>query len=100
MSMSVSASNNALAYLQQLLQSGSGGVGATSTDPLLTLGQTLTWSGRREPTAIGHIADGVWLRANFRIWHFGGAHFVARSVGERCGGAIPVGLILTAGHRW
>ena len=42
MSMSVSASNNALAYLQQLLQSGSGGVGATSTDPLLALGQTLT----------------------------------------------------------
>lgn len=42
MFMSVSASNNALSYLQQLLQAGSGGVGATSTDPLLALGQTLT----------------------------------------------------------
>jgi hypothetical protein len=38
MSMSVSASSSALAYLQQLLQSGSSGVGASS-DPLLTLGQ-------------------------------------------------------------
>jgi hypothetical protein len=42
MSMSVSASNNALSYLQKLLQAGSSGVGATSSDPLLTLGQTLT----------------------------------------------------------
>ncbi|MGB6350290.1 MAG: EF-hand domain-containing protein [Pseudolabrys sp.] len=52
MSMSVSASNNALAYLQQLLQSGSGGVGAPSTDPLLALGQTLTGAeGASQPQA-------------------------------------------------
>ena len=40
MSMSVSASSNALSYLQQLLQSATGGVGATNTDPLLSLEQT------------------------------------------------------------
>jgi len=39
MSMSVGASSNALSYLQQLLQSGAGGAGATSTDPLLALDQ-------------------------------------------------------------
>jgi len=40
MSMSVSASSNALSYLQQLLQSGVSGAGASSTDPLLTIDQT------------------------------------------------------------
>jgi hypothetical protein len=37
MSMSVGASHNALSYLQQLLQYGSSGVGASSNDPLLSL---------------------------------------------------------------
>ena len=41
MSISISASSNALSYLQQLLQSGTSGVGATNTDPLLSLDQTL-----------------------------------------------------------
>jgi hypothetical protein len=40
MSMSIGASSNALSYLQQLLQYGSSGVGATSNDPLLNLEQT------------------------------------------------------------
>lgn len=40
--MSISASSNALSYLQQLLQYGSNGVGATSNDPLLSLEQTPT----------------------------------------------------------
>jgi EF hand domain-containing protein len=39
MSMSISASSNALSYLQQLLR-GSGGAAAASTDPLLTPDQT------------------------------------------------------------
>ncbi len=39
MSMSISASSNALSYLQQLLQAGTSGVGATNTDPLLSLDQ-------------------------------------------------------------
>jgi hypothetical protein len=42
MSMSISASSNALSYLQQLLQAGSSGVGATSSDPLLAMDPTLT----------------------------------------------------------
>jgi hypothetical protein len=42
MSMSISASSNALSYLQQLLQAGSSGVGATSGDPLLAMDPTLT----------------------------------------------------------
>jgi len=41
MSMSVSASSNALSYLQQLLQYGSSGVGSASNDPLLSMDQTL-----------------------------------------------------------
>jgi len=44
MSMSVSASSNALSYLQQLLQSGTSGLGATSNDPLLTLDPSITGS--------------------------------------------------------
>ena len=44
MSMSVSASSNALSYLQQLLQYGSSGVGATSSDPLLTMDPAPTGS--------------------------------------------------------
>src|SRR5215467_4456755 len=40
MSMSISASSNALSYLQQLLQAGTSGVGATNTDPLLSLDQS------------------------------------------------------------
>jgi hypothetical protein len=44
MSMSVSASSNALSYLQQLLQYGTSGPGATSSDPLLALDPTITGS--------------------------------------------------------
>ncbi len=44
MSMSVSASSNALSYLQQLLQYGSSGVGATNSDPLLTMDPAPTGS--------------------------------------------------------
>jgi len=44
MSMSISASSNALSYLQQLLQYGTSGLGATSNDPLLTLDPTITGS--------------------------------------------------------
>jgi len=40
MSMSISASSNALSYLQQLLQAGTSGVGAANTDPLLSLDQS------------------------------------------------------------
>ena len=45
MSMSISASSNALSYLQQLLLRGSGGAAAASTDPLLTPDQTTADAG-------------------------------------------------------
>ena len=44
MSMSISASSNALSYLLRLLQHGTGGLGATSNDPLLTLDPAITGS--------------------------------------------------------
>jgi len=37
--MSISASSNALSYLQQLLQYGASGVGVANNDPLLNLDQ-------------------------------------------------------------
>jgi hypothetical protein len=45
MSMSISASSNALSYLQQLLLRGSGGPAAASTDPLLAPDQTTADAG-------------------------------------------------------
>ncbi len=61
MSMSISASSNALSYIQQLLQAGSSGVGATSTDPLLTLDPTLTGANGSDQsqTGIPPIGSGV-----------------------------------------
>ena len=51
--------------------------------PASGVGSTLT-GGTANRT--GHIAMGVGSR-QLSIWHFGGAHFVAKVVGERCGGA-------------
>jgi len=59
MSMSVSASSNALSYLQQLLQSGVSGAGASGTDPLLTLDQGTDPSGASNQSGSPPIWSGV-----------------------------------------
>jgi hypothetical protein len=65
MSLSISASSNALSYLQQLLQYGSSGVGATSNDPLLALDPSLTGSDGSGQSPQGTSAIGSGCGSSF-----------------------------------